>query len=106
MAEPLPLNRLYLAHGHSEPAPGAAPGEVFYLKSADGRSYICRQDAAGLAQAITTEPPPSGGIGYGGGTFAVRGSFLAFAGKDGRIYGLDLDTGRQWPVSPAFEGVA
>jgi dipeptidyl aminopeptidase/acylaminoacyl peptidase len=106
MAEPLPLNRLYLAHSHSEPVPGTAPGEVYYLKSADGRSNIYRQDASGLAQALTTEPAPSGGIGYGGGTYAVQGAFLAFAGKDGRLYGLDLNSGRQWPLSPTFEGVA
>ena len=106
MPEPLPLNRLYLAHSHSEPVPGTAPGEVFYVKSADGRSSIYRQDANGLAQALTTEPMPSGGIGYGGGTFAVRGDLLVFAARDGRLYGLDLKTGRQRPLTPTFEGVA
>jgi dipeptidyl aminopeptidase/acylaminoacyl peptidase len=106
MPEPLPLNRLYLAHSHSEPFAGAEPGVVYYLKSADGHSYIYRQDDNGLAQALTTEPAPSGGIGYGGGTYAVQGSRLVFAAKDGRLYGLDLNNGRQWPISPAYEGVA
>ena len=45
MAEPLPVNRLYLSQGHAEPVSGTAPGEVYYLRSADGRSQIVRQDA-------------------------------------------------------------
>ena len=106
MPTPLPINRVYLAHSHSEPVPGLAPGELFYLKNADGRRAIYRQSAGGLAQSLTTEPAPGGGIGYGGGAFAVQDNLLVFAAKDGRLYGLDLTTGRQWPLSPAYEGVA
>jgi Tol biopolymer transport system component len=36
----------------------------------------------------------------------VRGEVLVYAGRGGRLHGLDTHTGRQWTISPAFEGVA
>ncbi len=106
MPQPLPINRLYLEHDHSEPALGGAD-DLFYLHSADGRRAIYRQFlATGLAQPVTTEPAPSGGIGYGAGTYAVRGHVLAFAGKDGRLYAIDLASGAQRVLTPVYEGVA
>ncbi len=104
---PLPLNRLYLSHTLSEPVFGASPDDLFYAKSADGRRSIIRQSlTTGLAQPVTAEPAPSGGVGYGGGLFAVQGELLVYAGKGGRLHALDLTSGRQWPISPAYEGVA
>src|SRR5262249_51308542 len=47
-----------------------------------------------------------GGIGYGGGLFEVRGEQLVFAGKDGRVYRMDLTTGCQQAITPVYEGVA
>src|SRR6266851_1530866 len=99
-SNPLPLNRLYLEQTHSEPAIGSAD-ELYYARSADGRRAIYRQSlATGLALAVTTEPAPGGGIGYGGGLFAVCGDVLVFAGKDGRAYRVDLQTGRQRAITP------
>src|SRR5258706_13787114 len=104
--DPLPLNRLYLEQTHSEPALGSAD-TLFYARSADGHRAIYRQSlSTGLTQAVTTEPAPSGGIGYGGGLFAVRRDGLVFAGKDGRLYRIDLKTGTQTAITPAYEGVA
>lgn len=104
---PLPLNRVYLAHAFSEPAFGDTADQLFYVRTADGRRSIVRQTlATGLAQTITTEPAPAGGVGYGGGLFAVRGETLIYAAKDGALQGLNLKTGAQWPLTPAFEGVA
>ena len=103
---PLPLNRLYLQQSHSEPALGSAD-ELFFARSLDGRRAIYRQSlTTGLAQAVTTEPAPGGGIGYGGGLFDVRGDQLVFAGKDGRLYRVDLNTGAQQAITPVYEGVA
>src|SRR5437773_12318629 len=103
---PLPLNRLYLEQTHSEPALGSAD-TLFYARSADGRRALYRQSlTTGLTQAVTTEPAPGGGIGYGGGLFAVQGDALVFAGKDGRLYRIDLKTGVQQAITPVFEGVA
>src|SRR5437867_4219147 len=108
MASPLPLpfNRLYLEQTHTEPALGSAD-ELFYARSLDGRRALYRQSlTTGLAQAVTTEPAPSGGIGYGGGLFAVRGDQLFYSGKDGRIYRIDLNSGAQQAITPLYEGVA
>src|SRR5712692_6531492 len=105
-ANPLPINRLYLERSHTEPAFGSA-AELFYVRSADGGRAIYRQSlSTGLAQAVTTEPAPGGGIGYGGGNFAVSGGLLIFAGKDGRLYRIDLQTGAQQAITPIYEGVA
>ncbi len=104
---PLPLNRVYLAHALSEPAFGDSADQLFYVRTADGRRSLVRQTlSTGLAQTITTEPAPAGGVGYGGGLFAVRGEVLIYAAKDGTLQGLSLKTGAQWAVTPAFEGVA
>ena len=105
--KPLPVDRVYLSHTISEPAFGDTADSIFYVKLADGRRSIVRQSVAtGLAQAITTEPAPKGGVSYGGGIFAVRGNLLAYAAKDGRLHAVDLISGEQWPVTPAYEGVA
>jgi dipeptidyl aminopeptidase/acylaminoacyl peptidase len=105
--QPLPLNRLYLALTFSEPAFGETTEHLFYVRVADGRRSIVRQSTTtGLAEAITTEPAPSGGISYGGGLFTVRGETLIYAAKGGKLIGVDLKTGAQWEVTPAYEGVA
>lgn len=104
---PLPLNRVYLAHTLSEPAFGESADQLFYVRLADGRRAIVRQTlSTGLAQVVTTEPMPAGGVGYGGGVFAVRENLLIYAAKGGTLQGLDLITGAQWAVSPAYAGVA
>ena len=110
----LPLNRLYLSHGLSEPR--LAGDSLFYVRTADGRKAIYRQSlTTGLAQAVTTEPAPSGGVGYGGGQYALyreeirRGlmmELLVYAGKGGRLHRVDLNTGDQAPITPPFTGVA
>ncbi len=104
---PLPLNRVYLAHTLSEPALGETSDQLFYVRTADGRRSIIRQSlVTGLAQAITTEPAPAGGVGYGQGFFAVHGNLLIYAAKGGALHGIDLKTGEQWTVTPSYEGVA
>jgi dipeptidyl aminopeptidase/acylaminoacyl peptidase len=105
--QPLPLNRLYLSLTLSEPAFGETSEDLFYARVADGRRAIVRQSTAtGCAQVITTDPAPSGGVGYGGGLFAVRGEVLIYAAKGGQLIGVNVKTGEQWPVTPAYEGVA
>ena len=74
---------------------------------ADGRRSIVRHWlASGLAQTVTAEPLPAASVGYGAGVFAVRGNLLIYAAKDKRLHGLDLNTGEQWPITPAYEGIA
>ena len=104
---PLLLNRVYLAHTLAEPAFGNSADDLFYVKTADGRRSIIRQStASGLAQVLTTEPMPKGGVGYGGGIFHVRGRCLIYAAQDGRLHQVDLETGRQQAITPVAEGVA
>jgi acetyl esterase/lipase len=104
---PLPIERLYLAHEISEPSFGDTSAEIFYVRRADARRSIARHRLdSGFAESLTTEPRPAGGIGYGGGVFAVRGSTLVYAASDGRIHAIDLETGVQHAVTPAYEGVA
>src|SRR5437867_4330770 len=104
---PLPITRGYLSQTISEPAFGSSAEFVFYVKLADGRRSIVRQSTStGLAQTLTTEPKPRGGAGYGGAIFAVAGTLLVYAAEDGRLHGIDLETGDQWAVTPPYEGVA
>ena len=103
---PLPANRTFLSHLLQEPAFGDGD-TVFYVKTADGRRSIVRQSlATGLAEAVTTEPPPAGGVGYGSGYFAVRDGVLVYAAKGGALHRMDLATGRERALTPAYEGVA
>ena len=102
-----PIERIYLAHELSEPSFSDDARTIFYVRRADGRRSIVRQSLeSGLAETVTCEPRPAGGIGYGGGNYAVRGDTLVYAGADGRLYAIDLARGTQRAVTPAFEGVA
>ncbi len=104
---PLPITRVYLAQTISEPTFGSTAEFVFYVKLADGKRSIIRQSTTtGLAETLTTEPKPRGGIGYGGAIFTVMGTTLVYAAEDGRLYGIDLETGEQWAITPTYEGVA
>jgi dipeptidyl aminopeptidase/acylaminoacyl peptidase len=104
---PLPIERIYLAHELAEPAFGDRDDEIFYCRRADGRRTIVRHSmGTGLAETVTAEPRPMGGIGYGGGMYAVRGGVLVYAGADGRLHAVDLETGAQRAITPAYEGVA
>ena len=105
--EPLPVERLYLAHELSEPIFGDTSEDVFFARRADGKRSILRQRlGSGLAEIVTAEPRPMGGVGYGGGVFTVRGTTLVYAGTDGRLHVVDLSSGVQRPLTPTFEGVA
>lgn len=106
-SRPLPIERLYLSAEISEPTFGAGTDEVFYVRRADGRRSIVRQSMrTGLAETVTAEPRPMGGIGYGGGVYAVRDQTLVYAGSDGRLHRVDLATGAQDALTPVYEGVA
>jgi dipeptidyl aminopeptidase/acylaminoacyl peptidase len=103
----LPANRVYLSVGLSQPVFADKPDTLFYVRTADGKRTIVRQMlATGLAQPVTTEPAPAGGVGYGGGLYALQGDVLVYAAKGGRLVGLRLSTGTQWDITPAYEGVA
>ncbi len=106
-ALPLPANRVYLSHTISEPAFDSRGETLFYVRLVNSRRAVIRQSlASGLAQQVTTEPLPKGGVGYGGGIFALHGETVVYAAEDGRLHGISLRSGAQWKATPAFEGVA
>lgn len=100
----LPLNRLYLSTSLAEPALTA--DALYYVRTADGKRQIIQQNlATGLAQPLTTEPAPAGGVGYGNGFFAVQGETLVYAART-HLVGLNMRTGQQWRITPDYTGVA
>lgn len=104
---PLPIERLYLAQEIAEPHFGETADEIYYARRADARRSIIRHSLrTGLAESVTAEPRPAGGVGYGGGVFTVRGRILVYAAADGRLHALELTSGEQRPLTPAYEGVA
>ena len=105
MPTSFPRNRLWLSNGLNEPAFDDTGRSIFYVRS-DGRRSLIRQDLlSGLAEVISAEPAPAGNVGYGGGTYAVRGSTLVYA-SGGRLIAVDLDTGAQRTLTSAYEGLA
>ncbi|MGH7680665.1 MAG: S9 family peptidase [Candidatus Eiseniibacteriota bacterium] len=105
--EPLPIERLYMAHDIDEPAYGASGDEIFYARRADGKRTIVRHSlTTGLAESVTAVPRPAGGVGYGNGHFALRNQTLVYAASDGRLHAVDLAGGSQRAITPAYEGVA
>jgi dipeptidyl aminopeptidase/acylaminoacyl peptidase len=104
---PLPIERIYLAHELAEPAFGERPDTVYYARRADGRRSVIRHSlTTGFSETVTAEPRPMGGVGYGGAVFATRANTLVYAGADGRLHSIDLETGAQRAITPAYEGVA
>lgn len=103
---PLQKNRLWLSQNIAEPEFDGSGGYLFYVRTADGRRSLIRQDlASGLVETISAEPAPRANVGYGGGTFAVRGGLLVYA-AGGQLVALHLDTGTQKAVTPRYEGLA
>ena len=103
---PLPPNRVWLGQAMSEPAFDDTGTSVFYLRTADGRRSIVRQQlASGFTEIITAEPVPGGSVGYGGGAFAVHANMLVYAAS-GQLIALHLATGAQKSITPKYEGTA
>lgn len=99
-----PLNRLYLSTTLAEPALTAEA--VYYVRIADGKRHIVQHHLeTGLAHPLTTEPAPAGGVGYGNGFFARHAETLVYAART-HLVGLNTHTGRQWRITPDYEGVA
>jgi dipeptidyl aminopeptidase/acylaminoacyl peptidase len=105
MYNPLPKNRVWLAHGVSEVSFDDTGRSLFYVRSGDARRNILRQDlGTGLVEYVTAEPPPGGTVGYGGGSYATRGDLLVYA-AEGALVALRLDTGEQKQLTPKYEGL-
>lgn len=103
----LPIQRVVLSQGLSEPAFSDRADAIYFVRANDGKRSIVRQALdGGLAETLTAEPAPAGGVGYGNGVFAIQGDVLVYAAKGGALIGIDTRTGAQWTLTPEYEGVA
>lgn len=106
MTQLFPKNRLWLGHSIAQPAFDDAGEHLVYVRSADGRRGLVRQNLrTGLAEHITAEPAPGGTIGYGGSAYALHHNMVVYA-SGGQLIALQLDTGAQSTITPKYEGSA
>ncbi|MEJ7653470.1 MAG: prolyl oligopeptidase family serine peptidase [Chloroflexia bacterium] len=102
----LQKNRIWRSQGIAEPAFDDSGEYLYYVRSADARTSIVRQQlATGLVETVAFDPAPSPGVGYGGGTFGVGRGTLVYA-ADGKLVAINLSTGEQRAITPQYEGIA
>ncbi len=71
----------------------------------DRRQLVCKQ-GSNARRDLLEGHSPSGGVGYGGGEFTVRGGQVIFAERDGRLYRHSLGYAKPEAVTPPFGGAA
>jgi dipeptidyl aminopeptidase/acylaminoacyl peptidase len=86
------------ANGHSHTAEIA----LVWSEGRSNRKVIVGEAPGGAPRDLTDEFNPGGGVGYGGGDFAVSNGRLVFAERDGRLYRRELAHGRPRPITPPF----
>jgi dipeptidyl aminopeptidase/acylaminoacyl peptidase len=80
-------------------------GTLVWLESRDGQGVLVAQGEQ-AARDLTREQRVSGGVGYGGGEFCVHDRSVFFAASDGRLYRVDVDSGKPRALTPAHGSVA
>ena len=85
----------------------AGDGEtVVWLENRDGQGYLVARRFDDAQWDITSTHDVRGGVGYGGGEFAVSGETVYFAASDGRLYRTDIAEGWPEPILPEWGKVA
>lgn len=85
----------------------AGDGEtVVWAEGRGSRGVLLARKGANAPRELSGEVNVRGGVGYGGGEFAVSGSSAFFAGGDGRIYRAELGYGAPRAITPAYGRVA
>jgi len=85
----------------------AGDGETLvWVESRDGKGVLVARRFDEAQWDITSEVDVRGGVGYGGGEFAARGSTLCFAAGSGQLHRVDVGSGRPEPITPAWGDVA
>jgi dipeptidyl aminopeptidase/acylaminoacyl peptidase len=85
----------------------AGDGEtLLWAESRGGDGVLVARRFDDAQWDVTSEANVRGGVGYGGGEFAVHGSTVYFAEADGQLHRVDIDEGRPTPITPAFGNVA
>jgi len=76
-------------------------GSLLWLESLSGKTALMVKNGPDAARDISGGLKIGGGVGYGGGDFAVRNGFAVFASK-GRLYRVSLQSGLPHPITPEF----
>ncbi|MEA4812914.1 MAG: S9 family peptidase [Anaerolineaceae bacterium] len=75
---------------------------LIWQQSSDGKASLWAKPANQAAYELTPDKNPSGGIGYGGGTFKTGRNGVYFSERDGRIYYKAYGPGSSKALTPAF----
>ncbi len=86
---------------------------LVWLEGRSGSGTLVARNGCDAPRDLTEEHSPHGGVGYGGGAFALGNDalqkdcpILVFAERDGRLYRLGLQYDRPSAITPAFGSVA
>jgi dipeptidyl aminopeptidase/acylaminoacyl peptidase len=76
---------------------------LVWLEGRDSTGVLVARSGDDAARDLTTsEVDVRGGVGYGGGAFAVHGKTVFFCERQGRHHRLELEAGRPRPLTPPF----
>lgn len=78
---------------------------IVWLEALSGKTSLWAKTGADAPRELSGGLKIGGGVGYGGGDFAVGPGFVVFASK-GRLYRVELSGGLPRPITPAFGDLA
>ncbi|MDZ4159141.1 MAG: prolyl oligopeptidase family serine peptidase, partial [Anaerolineaceae bacterium] len=79
---------------------------LVWLEGRSERGVLVARRQGEAARDLTVEHSVRGGIGYGGGEFAVAGGSVIFAARDGRLYRRSLAADPPRAITPPFGSAA
>jgi dipeptidyl aminopeptidase/acylaminoacyl peptidase len=79
---------------------------VVWVEGRGARGVVVAQRGDEAPRDISGDVNARGGVGYGGGELAVHENVVFFAGRDGRIYRVDIEHGQPRPITPGYGSVA
>jgi len=79
---------------------------LVWWEERSGEGVILAQPLGEAPYEVSGEKNVRGGVGYGGGDFAVRHGLVIFAAKDGRLYRRPLGKGFPEAITPEFGSLA
>lgn len=78
---------------------------LVWSEGRSGQTVLVARRGADAPRDLFSDLSVRPGVGYGGGGFAVHNDFVIFA-ANGRLYRQSLTSGRPYPITPAFGGLA
>ena len=89
----------------SDPQFDSDGATLVWVEGRDGPSVLVAQQGDDAPRDISGSIKMGGGVGYGGGDFAVNHGSVVFAGQ-GRLYRVSLEHGAPQPMTPQFGDAA